>query len=143
MQKRLIAPAWGIFSACAPIALTSRENRTAGVRGGRPAPVSCVLQPGLAGLVFGFKTGDFVDLLHGQADIVEAIEQAMFAEWVDIEAEIFIAGGPFDGLVGQIDREGAPVGFGRFLHQNIDLFLRQFDRQDAVFEAVIVEDVGE
>ena len=51
--------------------------------------------------------------------------------------------GPVDFLVGQIDRErrvGAALGV---IEQFVEVFLADADRQDAVLEAVVVEDVAE
>lgn len=66
----------------------------------------------------------------------------MFAEWVDFEAEgEFIAAR--DGLFFKVYFYGGVRVFFCFGHQFIDLFLRKGDWKDAVFEAVVVEDIGE
>ena len=67
---------------------------------------------GVAGVVLFFVGGDVGFLLEGQADFVEAFEQDLLAERLDVEAELE-AKAVGDGLVRQIDGEPvADVGFG-------------------------------
>src|SRR5712692_1613778 len=68
-------------------------------------------EPGLAQPVLRLEGGDRRRLLQGEPDIVEAVQQAVLAERVDVEFD--------DAAIGPADR------------------------QDAVLEAVVVEDVGE
>src|SRR5216684_1662928 len=99
-------------------------------------------EPGLAQPVLRLEGGDRRRLLQGEPDIVEAVQQAVLAERVDVEFDD-AAIGPGDRLAGEIDSEpgvGALLGV---VHQLVDDLLRQPDRQDAVLEAVVVEDVGE
>src|SRR5216684_7221952 len=99
-------------------------------------------EPGLAQPVLRLEGGDRRRLLQGEPDIVEAVQQAVLAEGVDVEFDD-AAVGPGDRLAGEIDGEpgvGALLGV---VHQRVDDLLRQLDRQDAVLEAVVVEDVGE
>src|SRR5690606_8819379 len=44
-----------------------------------------VEQPRLGGAVAGLEGGDRVLLLQGQADVVQAVEQAVLAEGIDLE----------------------------------------------------------
>src|SRR6185437_6029902 len=101
-----------------------------------------LLDPGFRDVLAGFVRGDLVLAAHGQADIVPAIEQALLAERIDLELDA-AAIGTADFLRFQVDGEagiGAALGI---VHQLVDFGLRQLDRQDAVLEAIAVEDVGE
>src|SRR5581483_11417418 len=100
------------------------------------------VEPGLAGLLLGFEAVDLRLLLQGEADVIEAVEQAVLAERIDVEPDA-AAVGPADLLLLEVDgdhRIGAARGV---VEQLVDVFLRQLDRQDAVLEAVVIEDVGE
>ena len=66
----------------------------------------------------------------------------MLAEGIDLEVDL-AAIGTADFLCLKVDRDGGigpPAGV---IEQLVDLRLREFDRQNAVLEAVVVEDVGE
>src|SRR5579883_3264424 len=79
---------------------------------------------------------------HGQADIVEAFEQAVLAERIDVEAHD-AAVRAANLLLLEIDRQrrvGAALGV---VEQLCQIFGRDFDRQNAVLEAIVVKDVGE
>jgi hypothetical protein len=74
--------------------------------------------------------------------VVEAVEQAVLLERVDLEGDR-AAVRPGDLLFRQVDRQrgvGAALGV---VHQLLEVFLGDLDRQDAVLEAVVVEDVAE
>ena len=80
-------------------------------------------------------------MLHGQADIIEAVEQTMLAEGLHFKRiNRAVRGG--DGLLFKINAqvETSRAGFG--LEQRIDNGGVQANRQQAVLEAVIEEDVG-
>jgi hypothetical protein len=47
----------------------------------------------------GFKFGDGVALLHGETDVVQAVNQAVLAEFVNVEGNLFAVGAD-DDLVG-------------------------------------------
>lgn len=47
--------------------------------------VIALLNPGMCGSRLFFKGGDFFLFLQGQADIVEAVQQAMFKVLVNVE----------------------------------------------------------
>src|SRR4029079_2041125 len=85
---------------------------------------------------------DGVALLQSEPDIVEPFHQAALAERIDVEP-YHSAVRPSDLLVGEVDADGG-VGAARgIVDQLVDLFLRQGDRQNAVLETVVVENVGE
>jgi hypothetical protein len=81
-------------------------------------------------------------LFQRQADVVQAVKQAMLFEGIDIELDdTSIRAADF--LLFQIDGDrgvGAATGV---IHQLVEVFLADDDRQNAVLEAVVVEDVGE
>src|SRR5690606_10938692 len=74
--------------------------------------------------------------------IVETVEQAMALEVVEVEGNR-AAIGTVNFLGFEIDGEGCIGAARSVVHQLVQLFLSDLDRQDAVPEAVIVEDVGE
>src|SRR5262249_60294527 len=77
-----------------------------------------------------------------QADVVEAFHQAALAERVDVELDD-AAVRSSDPLCCKVYSDGG-VGTARgVVDQLVDFLLRQGDRQNAVLEPVVVEDVGE
>src|SRR5690554_432796 len=99
-------------------------------------------QPGLAGTMTGLEGLDGVRVLQRQADVVQAVEQAVLAEGIHLEA-VLHAVRTGHGLRLEVDGQLiALVGLG-LLEQGVDFFFFQHDRQQAVLEAVVVEDVGE
>src|ERR1051326_3304040 len=99
------------------------------------------LEPGRLGAVLGLVIRNLVLAQHGQADIVSTIEQALFAERIDLELDA-AAVGTANFLRFQVDGDagiGAALGV---VHQLVDFGLRQRDRQDAVLETIAIEDVG-
>src|SRR6185437_1567703 len=107
------------------------------VTGWRPESGPGALGPGLR-----LVTVDRSLLLHGETDVVEAVQQAVLAEGVDLEFHR-AAVRPANFLIGQIDRQrriGAALGV---VEQFVEVVLADADRQNAVLEAVIVEDVAE
>src|SRR5690606_37525541 len=100
------------------------------------------LCPGTQFGALGLECVDAASLFHGQADIVETVEQAMALEIVEIEGNR-AAIGTVNFLGFEIDGEGCIGAARSVVHQLVQLFLSDLDRQDAVLEAVIVEDVGE
>eukprot|EP00659_Diplonema_papillatum_P007483 gene7484-biopygen7443 len=102
---------------------------------------SVAKQPRLAGPVFGFKRGNRIAVLQGQADVVQAIDQAVLAEGVHFKV-IHLAVRTGHGLRRQVDGQlVAHIGF-HLLEQLIHFGIAQDDRQQAVLEAVVEEDVG-
>src|SRR5438477_8268428 len=66
----------------------------------------------------------------------------MLAEGIDVEMQA-PAVRPGDLLFFQVDlQNGVGTALG-IVHQQIDIALRELDRQDAVLETVVVENVGE
>src|SRR5882757_3270870 len=100
------------------------------------------VQPGLGVLLASLEVVDLRLLLHGQPDIVEAVQQAVLAEGVDLEMHR-AAVGTLDLLLLEVDLDDGIGAAARIVHQLGDDLLRHPDRQDAVLEAVVVEDVGE
>src|SRR4051794_9099396 len=99
-------------------------------------------EPGLGELVLLLEAVDELALLEREANIVEAVQQAVLAEGIDVEADA-AAIGTGDLLLLQIDAEdriGPALGV---VHQLVEIFLGDLDRQDAILEAVVVENVGE
>ena len=70
------------------------------------------------------------------------LQEAVLAEGIDLEADD-AAVGPADLLALEIDGQRRVGAAARIVDQLVDLLLRQHDRQNAVLEAVVVEDVGE
>src|SRR5579884_163589 len=98
--------------------------------------------PRLPGARLGLVSADRIHLLLGDADVIEAVQQAVLAERVEVEMHL-LAVGAGNRLAVEIDRQhrvGALLGV---LHQLVHDRLRQGDRQQAVLEAVVVENVGE
>src|ERR1700733_10011067 len=96
-------------------------------------------KPGLARALPRLVVADEGTLLQGEPDLVQPLDETGLEEGIDLEADR-PAVGSNDLLVRQIDGELGAVGLGE---QALDLFRRELDRQHAVEEAVIVEDVGE
>ena len=68
----------------------------------------------------------------------------MLAERVDLEAQHLVADRPVDLLLLEVDGEGRVLGRrSPRVCSSVDLLLRKNNRQDAVLEAVVEEDVGE
>src|SRR5262245_62105664 len=87
-----------------------------------------------------FVARDLVLLDHRQADVVEAVEQAVLAERIDLELHL-AAVRPADFLRLEIDGErrvGAALGI---VEQLLQILRRNLDRQNAVLETVVVENV--
>src|SRR5690606_34754549 len=99
------------------------------------------LQPGLFRFERFLEARNLVHFLKRQADAVETFEQAMLAERVDVELDD-AAIGPANFLGFEIDSDDGIGAALRIVHQLVDFFLRKNDGQNAVLEAVIVEDVG-
>src|ERR1700730_15938368 len=87
-----------------------------------------------------FKGGDvrFVD--EREADVIKSLQQALAAEWVNRKrkAQALVVG---DGLLLQVHRQLVALAAFGALEQFVYLLVNKGDRQDAVLEAVIVEDV--
>src|SRR6185369_6533332 len=115
--------------------------RASSTRYGRSTqPTASRPRPG--GLRLLLEALDLVLLDHRQADVVEAVEQAMLAVGVDLELDHAAVGAP-DLLLLQVDRQrgiGAALGI---VEQLLQVLGRDLDRQHAVLETVVVENVAE
>src|SRR5436190_6836275 len=106
------------------------------------APASSEI-PGKLGFAPRFEGADLVGVAQREADLVEAAQQAMFAERIDLEARGLRAIGGRDRLVLQVHHQLESGKGGALVEQAIDLGLAQHHRKQAVLEAVVEEDVGE
>src|SRR5690606_3969602 len=104
-------------------------------------PASGPKQPGSSLPPFVFISFNQVRILQRQADIIEAIQQAVLTERINLKG-VFFAIRAANHLRFQVHGQLiAFVGFHRF-EQLINALLIQHDRQQAVLEAVIEENVG-
>jgi hypothetical protein len=74
-----------------------------------------------------------------EADFVEAVDQAVLAEGVDLEREAVLERGRH-GLRFEVDVDGLGL---RHFHQAVDRLLREDHGDDAVLEGVAGEDIRE
>ena len=100
-----------------------------------------VRQPGLGGQAAGLEGADAVLVAQRQADVVQPAQQAVFAEGLHVKGD-FAAVGLDDALALQIDGEAVAGRGGHFGKKLADHFFGLHDGQQAVFEAVVEEDVG-
>ena len=110
-----------------------RQNKRPGALEGRSAP-------GVGGGGLLFVRLDRRRLDQSQVDVVEALDQTLLAEGVDLELDD-AAVGTADLLRRQIDRQrrvGAALGV---VHELGKVFARDLDGQNAVLEAVVIKDV--
>src|SRR4051794_7207644 len=98
--------------------------------------------PGLGLPAVGFIPVDAGAMLEGLADIVQAVQQQVLAERIDLEAD-FLAVRADDNLLLEVDGQAGIVTLPCVLDQLVAHRARQANRQNAVLEAVVVEDVGE
>src|SRR6266478_6455491 len=106
-----------------------------------PSSVVC-LRPRPRRLRALLEALDLVLLDHGEPDVVEPVEQAMLAIRIDLEPHPASVRTP-DLLLLQVDGQGRicpPLGI---VEQLLEIVRRYLDRQDAVLEAIVVEDVAE
>src|SRR4051794_18362841 len=106
------------------------------------ANLAAASRPGALLLRLGLVAVDRGLLFHGEADVVEPVDQAMLAERVDLEFHR-AAVRPADLLGCEIDAQrgiGAALGV---VEQLVEIVLADADRQDAVLEAVVVENIAE
>src|SRR5580765_968742 len=86
---------------------------------------------------------DLVGVAQRQADLVETVEDAMLAERIDVETEALRAVAGRDRLLFQIDDQFEPRKRRRLVEKPVDLGLGERDRQEAVLEGVVLEDLAE
>ncbi|CUX25040.1 hypothetical protein AGR7B_Cc270255 [Agrobacterium deltaense RV3] len=89
-----------------------------------------------------FERVDGARMFERQADIVQTVQHAMALEFVDLEGDR-AAIGAADFLTFQIDGENGVRSARRIVQQLFEVLGTDDDRQDAILETVIVEDVGE
>src|SRR5207248_8035711 len=77
-----------------------------------------------------------------EGDLVETLEQALLAEWIDFEA-VHIAGRRDDFLAIEIDSHMRARLVGQLVLERGDLLGRQHDRQQRVLEAIVEENIAE
>src|SRR6185436_915125 len=96
------------------------------------------VNPGALYAVGFLECGDLG--FHGrrQADFVQAVEQHLLVARRDREVHRIV-----DPLVGEVDGEGLCIRCGSFFHQIFTTRRRKNDRQQAVLEAVVEEDLAE
>src|SRR5258706_3825150 len=97
--------------------------------------------PGELGFAPRLEGADLVRVAQRQADLVEAVQQAVLAELVDLETELLRAVGGGDALRFQVDDQ-AESRKRRVVEEIVDLVLAQHHGQQAVLEAVDEEDVA-
>ena len=92
--------------------------------------------------MFGFVLVEFVFVAQGEADVVEAVQQAVFAEGVDVEVrvEAVVVG---DGLGFEVDGDLVLRVCGAALDEGFDFVVGERGEDDAVLAGVGEEDVGE
>ena len=91
--------------------------------------------------MLAFEGLDRIAVLQGQTDVVQTVEQAVLAERIDLEVQ-YLAIRAGHRLRLQVDGQlVARVGFD-LLEQLVDFLVTEDDRQQAVLEAVVEEDVG-
>ena len=87
------------------------------------------------------KRQDLLLHLHRQADVIKAINKAMFPELFDIEGADFVARCVVDDLIRKIDLDFAAGG--SFGGDGVEVgFVGDGDGEHAVFEGVVEEDVS-
>jgi hypothetical protein len=93
-------------------------------------------------VVLGFIGVEFRLVAQGEADVVEAVNEAVLTERVDVEVgiEALVVG---DGLVDEGDGDLVLRIGGAALEQGLNLFFAEAGEDNAVLAGVGVEDVGE
>ena len=98
-------------------------------------------QPRLGYQALGFKRLDFVAVAQGQADVVKTVDQAVFAKSLDLKRPFHTVGFD-DDLALQVHGQAVAWEGGAFVEQLRHPRIAQDDGQQAVFEAVVEENVG-
>src|SRR4051812_33380310 len=103
-------------------------------------PYRSTEQPRLLELPLRFKRADLVGVAERETDVVPSVDEALLAERVDLEGHLF-AIGLDHALPRQVDREPVAGERGDLRKQPVDLGFRKHQRQQAVLEAVVEEDI--
>src|SRR5262252_2638084 len=109
---------------------SSTLSATATISGPMPSPGRTAIftrseQPRLLRLVLRLERVDFVRVCKREPDLVQAIEQAVFAEWLDLEAERRGAIRRGHRLLLEIDGEPEARERRGFVEEAVDLVRRQ------------------
>ncbi len=88
-----------------------------------------------------FKCRNALGLFQRQANVIKAVEQAMFAEGIYVELD-HTAVWSADFLRHQINCDCGIGAASGVVHEQLQLVRRYDNRQNAVLETVVVEDVG-
>src|SRR4051812_36755152 len=99
--------------------------------------------PGVLRLPHFLEGADLVGVAQAQADLVEAVQQAVLVERVDVEVEAFRAIGGRDRLLSQIHSQFETGKRSGIVEELLDLGLGQGDRQEAVLQRIVLEDLPE
>src|SRR5262245_55817516 len=88
-----------------------------------------------------FVVVDLIDVAKREADVVEAVEQAMAAEGLDfkLETQPEVVG---ERAILEVRCQGIIGAGGGAAEQIVDLLLAQHNRQHAVLETVVIEYVS-
>src|SRR6185503_5745043 len=86
---------------------------------------------------------DLVRMAQREADLVEPVEQAVLAERSDVEAEALRAVEGRHALPLEVDPQPEAGERNRIVEQLVDFGFRQRDRQEAVLQRVVLEDLAE
>src|SRR5262245_24205660 len=99
--------------------------------------------PGVLRLALRLERADLVRVAQREPDLVEPVEQAVLAELVDVETEALRAIDGRDRLLLQINHQSKTGKRRSVVEELVDLGLRQGDRQEAVLQRVVLEDLPE
>ena len=92
--------------------------------------------------MLGFEGVEFGFVAEGKADVVEAVEEAVFAEGIDVEvACVALVVG--DGLGFEVDGDLVGWIFGAAVGEEVDVFFGEADEDRCRFCRRSKEDVGE
>src|SRR5688572_18824406 len=105
-------------------------------------PHSSLEHPGLALAMFCFERFDFLRVNQREPDLVQPVQHAILGERIDVELETFPTRRGY-GLLLEVHRQLVAFFPMHFAKQAIDDLLVEPDHQQAVLEAVVVENVGE
>ena len=85
----------------------------------------------------GVNGGDF---FQSQTDIIQPVDQAMFAMLIDVKGD-HLTIGCLNALVFEIDHHARIAAFLGVFHQQLQLIFGHNHRQDTIFEAIVVKDI--
>src|SRR6476646_3683260 len=97
--------------------------------------------PRLAEFAARLEIGNLVLVAQRQTDIVPAVQQTLLAEGVDLKLDA-AAVRTTQLLLFEIDTDDRVRAALGVIHKFIHVGLRQRDRENAVLETIVVEDIG-